>query len=341
MFPRTVRREILCHIKSVGGNVATIQLCFDSTGSRVECTFGELRTVLATKPSLVWIDLDISEREALHDLAGELDLHHLAVDSALLENERPQVTVYDDMLFVEFYGLRDNATTAQVDEISIFVGTNFLITVRDDDSPGIGSVYTRWIDEGHKPRDISSGMLLYALLDEMVDTYFPMVDALGDRIEELEEDLLNETVDRPQLAIHNVRKELTKLRRVLAPQREVLTKLVRRDVPMIDEQVVIYMADVYDHMLRVLDWIDSYRDMLTTLFDVQLAIQSHRLDRVIRTLTSSSIMLMVATLIAGIYGMNFRHMPELDWTIGYPLAILMMIGSGGGLYLVFKHRGWL
>ncbi len=321
--------------------MATIQLCFNGDGSSVACDFDELHTVLAAKPALVWIDLDITERETLQKLAGEFDLHQLAVDSALLENERPQVTVYDDLLFVEFYGLRDDEPGTRLDEISIFVGANFLITVRDDDSPGIGSVYARWIDAGHPPRDVSSGMLLYALLDELVDSYFPMVDALGDRIEELEEDILNEAVDRPQLAIHDVRKELLHIRRVLAPQREVLAKLVRRDVPMIDEQVMIYMSDVYDHMLRVLDWIDSYREMLTTLFDVQLAVQSHQLNRVIRTLTSSSIMLMAATLIAGVYGMNFAHMPELEWTIGYPLAILMMIGTTGGLYLAFKRRGWL
>jgi len=321
--------------------VATIQLCFDGDGSRVEPDFDDLHEVLGTHPSLVWIDLDIKEQDALRELAEQLDLHQLAVDSALLENERPQVTVYDDMIFVEFYGLKENGTDPELDEISIFVGRNYLITVRIDDSPGIDSVYSRWIDEGHKPRDISSGMLLYALLDEIVDSYFPMVDALGDRIEELEERLLEETLNRPQLEIHQVRKELLRLRQVLAPQREVLNKLVRRDVPLIDDQVIIYMSDVYDHMLRVLDWLDSYRDMLTTLFDVQLAIQSHRLDRVIRTLTSSSIMLMVATLIAGIYGMNFVHMPELEWTIGYPLAILMMICASGGLYVAFKRRGWL
>lgn len=321
--------------------MATIQLCFDGDGSRVEPDFDDLHEVLGTHPSLVWIDLDIKEQDALRELAEQLDLHQLAVDSALLENERPQVTVYDDMIFVEFYGLKENGTDPELDEISIFVGRNYLITVRIDDSPGIDSVYSRWIDEGHKPRDISSGMLLYALLDEIVDSYFPMVDALGDRIEELEERLLEETLNRPQLEIHQVRKELLRLRQVLAPQREVLNKLVRRDVPLIDDQVIIYMSDVYDHMLRVLDWLDSYRDMLTTLFDVQLAIQSHRLDRVIRTLTSSSIMLMVATLIAGIYGMNFVHMPELEWTIGYPLAILMMICASGGLYVAFKRRGWL
>lgn len=327
--------------KGRAGKVSTIQLSFDSNGVRVKCEFGDLHSLLATKPSLVWIDLDISERETLHELAKALGLHPLAVDSALLEHERPQVTVYDDLLFVEFYGPRDNDPSTQLDEISIFVGPNFLITVRDDDSPGIGSVSTRWIDEGHAPRDISSGMLLYALLDELVDSYFPMVDALGDEIEDLEDALLNERVERPQLEIHEARKELMRLRRVLAPQREVLAKLVRRDVPMIDDQVLIYMADVYDHMLRVLDWIDSYRDMLTTLFDVQLAMQSHRLDRVIRTLTSSSIMLMVATLIAGIYGMNFTHMPELEWQLGYPLALLMMVCTSGTLYLVFKRRGWL
>lgn len=321
--------------------MATIQLCFDDNGARIAYDFDQLHAVLATNPSLVWIDLDIREHETLHELARELGLHQLAVESALLENERPQVTVYDDLLFIEFYGLRDNDSGTQLDEISIFVGERFLITVRDDDSPGIDSVYRRWIDEGHSPRDVSSGMLMYALLDELVDSYFPMADALGERIEELEDDLLNEAVDYPQLAIHDVRKELMQVRRVLAPQREVLAKLARHDVPMIDEQVLIYMSDVYDHMLRVLDWIDSYRDMLTTLFDVQLAMQSHRLNRVMRTLTSSSIMLMAVTLIAGIYGMNFAHMPELEWTVGYPMALLMMIVTGGVLYLAFKRRGWL
>lgn len=321
--------------------MASIQLCFDDKGSRIEHEFDELHEVLATRPSLVWIDLDITEKETLRKLGGELGLHRLAVDSALLENERPQVTVYDDLIFIEFYGLRSNGTAPELDEISIFLGRSYLITVRSDNSPGIDSVYERWIDEGHKPRDISSGMLLYALMDEIVDSYFPMVDALGDRIEDLEEQLLDETLARPQFEIHELRKDLMRLRRVLAPQREVLNKLVRRDVPMIDDHVIIYMADVYDHMMRVLDWLDSYRDMLTTLFDVQLAIQSHRLDRVIRTLTSSSIMLMVATLIAGIYGMNFVHMPELRWTIGYPMAILMMIGSSVGLFFLFKRRGWI
>jgi magnesium transporter len=321
--------------------VATIQLCFDGEGSRIESDFDDLHEVLATHPSLVWIDLDIKERDTLQKLGEQLDLHQLAVDSALLENERPQVTVYDDMIFVEFYGLRENGTAPELDEISFFVGSNYLITVRNDDSPGIDSVFSRWQDERHQPRHVSSGMLLYALLDEIVDGYFPMVDALGDRIEDLEERLMEDALERPQFEIHEVRKELLRLRRVLAPQREVLNKLIRRDVPMIDEDVEIYMSDVYDHMLRVLDWLDAYRDMLTTLFDVQLAMQSHRLDRVIRTLTSSSIMLMVATLIAGIYGMNFVHMPELEWTIGYPLALLMMMVSSVGLYFMFKRRGWI
>lgn len=321
--------------------MATIQLCFDGNGSRLTSEFHELHKVLATHPSLIWIDVDLSEKETLQRLGKELNLHRLAVDSALLENERPQVTVYGDMIFLEFYGVRENGTVPELDEISIFVGKNYLITVRTDDSPGIQSVYSRWINEGHAPQDTSSGMLLYALLDEIVDAYFPMVDELGDRIEDLEDQLMEETLGRPQFAIHEVRKELMRIRRVLAPQREVLNKLIRHDVPLIDEHVAIYMADVYDHMLRVLDWLDSYRDMLTTLFDVQLAMQSHRLDRVIRTLTASSIMLMVATLIAGIYGMNFVHMPELGWTLGYPLAILMMIVSIVGLYVAFKRRRWL
>jgi magnesium transporter len=120
-----------------------------------------------------------------------------------------------------------------------------------------------------------------------------------------------------------------------------LNELVRRDTPVLDDETIDYMHDVYDHVLRVLDWLDAYRDMVSNLFDMQLAISSHRLDQVMRTLTVASIMLMVSSLIAGIYGMNFDHMPELSWKLRYPMALGTMFAFMSTLYLIFKKRDWV
>ncbi len=143
------------------------------------------------------------------------------------------------------------------------------------------------------------------------------------------------------MEIHRLRKQLFYFRRVIGPQREVLGTLLRRDVPVIDQDTIVYIADVQDHLLRVLDWLDSFRDMLTTLFEVQIGLQSQRLDDVVRKLTASSIMLMVASLIAGIYGMNFDYMPELHWRFGYPMVLMMMFIATSSLFLIFRKRRWL
>lgn len=321
----------------------TIQLLMDANGTSSDVSFDDLTPALIERSSLIWIDLDRSEREGLDRCAKFFGLHDLAVESAVLDNERAQITVYDDMLFLEFYGIRsiDGPARVELNEISIFVGETFVITVRRDRLPAVEHICERWQDAHRQVRHPSVSLLLYTLLDDIVDDYFPVVDAIGEEIEALEDRLMDERVKQPLRDIHRLRKQLFHFRRVIGPQREVLNTLVRRDVPVIDEDFVVYIADVQDHLLRVLDWIDSFRDMLTTLFDVQLGLQSQRLDRIVRKLTASSIMLMVASLIAGIYGMNFDHMPELRWTFGYPLALLLMSISTVILFMIFRKRQWL
>lgn len=321
----------------------SLKLCLESRNSPSDVAFDDLDRDLIDRSTLIWIDLDRSERASLDQCAALFDLHPLAVESALLDKQRAQISVYDEMLFLECYGLQaiDSSIHVNVNEIGIFVGERFVITVRAGNVPAIDHIGDRWHADGRrKPRHPSASLLLYTLLDELVDGYFPVIDEFGEHAEDLEDRLMKEDADEPLQEIQLLRKELFGLRRVIGPQREVFNTLVRRDVPVIDEEIVVYLADVQDHFLRVLDWLDSYHDLMTTLFEVQLGLQSQRLDRVVRKLTASSIMLMVASLIAGIYGMNFRHMPELHWVFGYPLALLAMAVSASALFLFFRHRQW-
>jgi magnesium transporter len=300
-----------------------------------------LRALLATPDALVWIDVDRAHIEDLLPYADVIHLHPLAIEDAISPLQRPIFNRYGDTFFLVLNELLGNGATVRWSPIGIFVGATYVVTVREAGHSTLDDVAKRWQDSVGEVRNASAGLLLFAIVDAIVDEYFPIVETLGDRIEALEDDVLNVTTLTPQRDIHELRKQLFAIRRALAPGREVMNELIRRDMPVIDEHVMLYFHDVYDHQLRVLDWLDGYRDMVATLVEVQLAISSHRLDQVMRTLTVASIMLMVPTLIAGIYGMNFAHMPELAWYFGYPLALGMMLVSAIILYTLFRRRNWL
>ncbi|MDQ3655619.1 MAG: magnesium transporter CorA family protein [Chloroflexota bacterium] len=340
--------------------MAKIEICFDGNGKFVTVGFDELPELLRHEHSFVWLDVDANKPDELEGLRSQFGLHRIDVENALANRQRPKISLYDDMLYLEFYGLRLEDDDIQTDDIGIFVGEQFIITVRRDDKPSLKALQERWREEQGRsngaagggtprvlgsstptqPRQPSAPMLLYAILDDLVDDYFPVVDWLGERIEDLEETVVNANVARPQLAIQQMRTKLLHLRRLLSPQQEVVNSLLRRDVPVIDESIIPYFADVYDHLLRIHDWMESYRDQLSTIVDLQLSMQSNRLNETMRTLTAWSIILMASTLIAGVYGMNFVHMPELDWRFGYPAALLAMAGLGSGLYVMFRKQGW-
>ena len=342
--------------------MAKIEICFDGNGKFVTVGFDELSELLRHEHAFVWLDVDANEPEELEGLRSQFGLHRIDVENALSHEQRPKISLYDDMLYLEFYGLRLVDDEIQADDIGIFVGEQFIITVRRDGNPSLKALQERWSEEqgrsngsasesegapqrlgstaGTPARKPSAPLLLYAILDDLVDDYFPVVDWLGEEIEDLEGAVTEGNAQKPQLAIQRMRTKLLHLRRLLSPQQEVVNSLLRRDVPVIDEAIIPYFADVYDHLLRIHDWMESYRDHLSTIVDLQLSIQSNRLNTTMRTLTAWSIILMASTLIAGIYGMNFVHMPELNWRFGYPAALLAMAGLGGGLHVMFRKRGW-
>lgn len=320
--------------------MVSIEFCIDGSGKTRTIQPDEAGEILKDEKSLLWLNVSRSADE-LETVGKAFGFHGLAIEDAVDEHERPKAIVYTDYVFILFYGLTSSNDRVEPYPISIFVGKNYVVTVTDRPEANLQEVASRWHQFNESIKDRSPGTLAYTLIDALVDAYFLVIDELGDRIETLETGLVEQTVLQPQRQIHDMRMELLALRRVIGPEREAINTLLRRDAPVFDETISAYMNDVYDHVLRVLDWIDTYRDVLSNLSDLQISVASHKLNQTMRTMTAWSIIFMATTLVAGIYGMNFHRMPELSWYYGYPTSLLLMLFLGGGIFFYFRQRDWL
>jgi magnesium transporter len=225
-------------------------------------------------------------------------------------------------------------------EIHMIATTDSLVTVHWAPSPVIDDVRERF---RHPATTIgqSVGGLLYAVLDGVADGYFPLLDRLSDQIERLEERIVAGKQNAELLRdVLHLKRKLLELRRVVAPLRDVANALLRRDLEIVDQATVPYYQDLYDHLVRVQDSVDLYRDLVAAVLDANLAVQSNSLNRIVKRLTAFTVLLMVPTLIAGVYGMNFDFMPELNWPWGYPFALGLMAASIIGLGIFFRSRDW-
>ncbi|HEU0165542.1 MAG TPA: magnesium/cobalt transporter CorA [Thermomicrobiales bacterium] len=321
--------------------MVSVQLCVDGEGKPRDITAPhEVRTILEDDRAVVWLNVARSGAQ-LGELGERFGFHGLAIEDATDENERPKATIYRDHVFVLLYALAYKTGNVITTPIGIFVGKNYLVTVTDQPTAEFDEVSHRWHEFSDVIADRTAGSLAYALIDAIVDGYFPVIDQISERLERLETGLIERTLHNPQQIIHDTRTQLIQLRRVVSPEREAINTLLRRDVPVFDDHVSEYMDDVYDHILRAIDWIDTYRDLLSNLSDLQFSVNSHKLNQTMRTMTAWSIIFMAVTLIASIYGMNFDHMPELHLLLGYPAALLGMVIIGGGIFVFFHRREWL
>lgn len=304
----------------------------------------EVSDLIKDKENLVWIDLNKPTSEELQKIAEEFNFHHLAMEDASQQHQRPKVDAYDNFYFVVFYSLSiaDDENKFKATEIDMFMGENFLVTIHYEDVPALKEANKRWMNNADQiNRDI--GVLLYSLLDTMVDNYFPVLDNLIDQVEELEDLIFEENKGHQRNYIQTtlgIKRNLINMRRIAAPERDLLNVLTRRDSPIFSDKTNIYFQDVYDHLVRVTDSLDSYRDLLSGALDANLAVISNDLNKVMRTLTATSIILMTNALIAGIYGMNFENMPELKWEYGYFGVLALMVIITVSLYTFFKRKNW-
>jgi magnesium transporter len=296
------------------------------------------------RTSLVWVDVVDPTAAELDLLTAEFRLHPLWINDVSDAGQRPKLEVFKTHAFMVGYAHDEDPT--DLSEVGIFFSEQWLVTVRQRNRAGrcFEIDPAREFYERVRGDRLDVGLLLYALLDDMVDGYFETVDAAEDRISSIEEMIFDTATPDERSVQQNmlhVRRALIELRRHVAPMRDVLLALLRREVPWLDGDALVYLQDVLDRLLRAIDGIDVQRELLGNVVDAQLGLQANRMNKVMKKMTSWGAILIVATLIAGIYGMNFRSMPELDWQFGYPGALLSMLFITGALYLWFRHKDWL
>ncbi|HVM11855.1 MAG TPA: magnesium/cobalt transporter CorA [Actinomycetota bacterium] len=295
---------------------------------------------LAEPEGLIWLDAADPTDEELRLIEEEFGLHPLAVEDARHRNQRPKLESYEAYDFLVAHEVTFDGVEVANAELHAFVAPRFLVTLR---FPPVGDL-RRALAWANRHPDLvreGGGALLYALLDRVVDGYFLVVDAFEDRTDEVESEVFAEdTNDDVQRDIFRLKKQVIEFRRLAAPLREVLN-LVQATPAIVTPPLTAYYRDVADHLIRTLEFVDNVRELLGTALDAHLSQVSNRLNEVMKAVTSWGAIILVPTLIAGIYGMNFRHMPELSWLLGYPAALGLMALSAGALFVAFKRRGWL
>ncbi len=289
----------------------------------------------------VWVDIVVRDHDAGQELLErKMGFHELAVEDALSDRERPALQEFDDTVFLVVPApVREGDQKERYVEIGFFLTEHALVTVSREEVSLIDAIYDRWKTRpgrlAHSPAN-----LLHAIVDDAVDGYFDVMDDVEDRVEELGDTLFEGQEGRlPEIV--DQKRRLMKLRRVIAPVRDVLNSLLRRDLKAVPEESHRYFQDVMDHVLRIGETVDSLRDALTSMVDIHLSNVSNNLNQVLKKMTVLATVLATMTLVAGVYGMNFDHMPELHWRYGYPFSIALMLGLGGGVLLVFKRIKWI
>ncbi len=296
----------------------------------------EIRTHLARPGCFVWVALKDPEAGELEVLQDEFGLHELAVEDAQKGHQRPKIEEYGSSLFVVLQMVEWPGAEMQTGEAAVFVGPQYVISVRRGAQQGFTEVRRRCEQE---PELLQHGpaYVLYALMDTVVDRYFPVLDRLAEEIETIEERIFAGETTRAQIeALYSLKRKLMMLDHAAVPLLEVAGKLHGGRVPPICSGLHDYFRDVYDHLLRLKQSIDNLRDMVATAISVNLSLITMQENEVTKRLAAYAALVAVPTMVAGVYGMNFQNMPELSWAYGYPVAVASMVAID--VYLVYRFR---
>ena len=291
----------------------------------------------------VWVALADPTQEELAEMQEEFDLHELAVEDARHGHQRPKIEEYGDSLFVVLHTVEFTPTDEiKIGEVDIFVGRNYVLSVRSRTERGFKEVRAR-AERDPELLKHGSGYVLYALMDAVVDRYFPVLDAIESELERVEEHLFQAGASpRENIeALYYVKQQLTTLRHATGPAQEHTGKLFGGRVPFACHGLTEYFRDVYDHLARINQAIDAARETTNTAIQVALAMVNMGHGEITKSLAAYAALVAVPTMIAGVYGMNFEHMPELHWRFGYPLSIAAMVGIDAFLFFRFRKAGWI
>lgn len=311
----------------------------------VDAPVSELPRLLTDKGCQVWVDMQgASDGEYERILAQVFHFHPLAIEDALRDTHLPKLDDYASYLYLVFHtvALGDEPMDIDTEEVDVFLGANFLVTIHEDERRSINRC---WNAEHHVEAGLARGpaMLLYELLDSQIDNYIPLIDAFEEQLEKLGDDIFrSNTAERELLdRLLTAKSTALRLQRILAPQRELLGRLSTGDYRVVPTHVRMYYRDVYDHLARLANLSDSMRDLASSTIETHLALVNNRMNEVMKVLTMVSTIFIPLSFIAGVYGMNFHFMPELEIWWFYPLIWAVFISIAVTMLIIFRKRKWL
>jgi magnesium transporter len=310
-------------------------------GSPETVSLDAVPALLARGDVTLWLDFEAPTQPELDFFEKEFHIHHLTMEDVVHQNQRPKVEAFEGYVYLAIHALmRRNDVEIEPCEVDLVLGHNWLAMVRYEPIPGLtdGASVKERLDLA-----LSKGadFLLYTIVDQIVDSYFPLVDLMEEEIDALEDKLVQRCELQDMNRLLTFKRSLVHVRRAVAPQREVFNQLTRHDFPFVRPEYAVYFRDVYDHLIRIAEELDSLRDILSGALEVHLSSISNELNVTMKRLTAWGTIFVVVTAIAGIYGMNFENMPELKWRYGYPFALALMFLIPAGLYVYFKKKDYL
>jgi magnesium transporter len=303
----------------------------------------DISEVIKQDDRFVWIGLYEPDEALLRQVQAEFGLHDLAIEDAHLAHQRPKLERYGDALFIALRTAQPDREQRRIafGETHLFVGARYVVSVRHGASLSYADVRSRCEATPHL---LAKGpaFVLHAIMDFVVDQYFPVVDGLEDDLEALEEDIFNERINRDTtMRIYTLKRDLLEVKRGVSPLVDICNRLMRADLELIPDDARPYFRDVYDHAIRINEKVDGLRELLSTALEANLSLTTIAQNEATKRITGWAAIFAVPTMIAGVYGMNFRFMPELEWRYGYPLVMAVTVSLCGFLYYRFKRSGWL
>lgn len=295
-------------------------------------------------PGVQWLDVVGLHEEAVIDQIGlKFGIHRLTLEDVLNTQQRPKLETFDSYLFWTVRMIRMNPETDKLinEQVSILFGDGWLISFQEQEGDVFEFVRERLRANKGRIRGAGADYLAYALLDAIVDNYFVAVEEFSDRVEDLEENLLKRHVDTDLVQLQRMKREVIGLRKNIWPLREVVNLSAKSETQLVHPDTEIYLRDLYDHIIQVADTVESLRDIIGGVQDLYLSIVNNKMNEVMKVLAIISTIFLPMSLVAGIYGMNFKIIPETNWSLGYPFSLAIMVAIGMGMFFFFKKRNWL
>ena len=295
-------------------------------------------------PTVTWINIaGLHNIDLFEKLKTLYNIHPLVLEDILNVNQRPKIEYFENYIFVVLKMIKysDKTQSVESDQVSIILGENFIFTILEEKSNIFDFVRERIRNAKGIVRKNKVDYLLYALIDVIVDHYFVVLEEIGEAIEALEDKVVFEPSPDTVHSIHKLKRNLIELRRSVWPLREILNALSRGDSSLIRRKTLMYFKDVYDHTIQVIETVEEFRDTVSGILDIYLSSVSNRMNEIMKVLTIIATIFIPLTFIAGIYGMNFRYMPELNWKFGYPLVLIVMIIIALWMVVYFRKKKWL